>query len=165
MAFKQPDFSARRQQINQQVNAELLEYVDSAILSEAAVALEAAQDTIKTGQATHEDLMKIAEATSVANKVLLAATKMVTVAAVESGSPEDELARAVGVTKNTVQRWTVNEVEVPLPLGDVWWEPVARATGQEVESPEEDLAQSPTVSNDGAADTPLSESDSHSPNS
>lgn len=166
MTFEKPDFSARRQKINQQVNADLLEYVDTAILSEAAVALEAAQDTIKNGQAAHEDLIKIAEATSVAHRVLLAATKMVTVAAVESGSPEEELSTAAGVTKKTVQRWVATDIEVPLPLGEVWWEPVSSAPSQDTENgeaSEEEPTQPPAANTSDDVAAPLSEDPDPSP--
>lgn len=164
MATSQPNFAARLQQVNQQINAELLTYVDSEIFTEVANAINAAQDEIRSGNATTETLLKITEATAVAKELLESATKLTAVQAAQTGAPAREAAAAARVTKATINRWSESAENVEISTGNVWWKPTTN--DQEDKSSEDSAVDDAPASTDIApaegeqADNPqLSEED------
>ena len=144
MAFNQRDLTARLREANQQINAELLEFVAHDILDEVAAATEAANQEIHNSEATYETLLRITEATTVAGELLETARQFTAVQAVQTGSTLRDAAAAAGVSTNAINRWMAKDNEVATVPDNVWWPTAAQQRNADEETDAETDALSTT---------------------
>lgn len=141
MAFNQRDLTARLREASQQINAELLEFVARDILDEVAAATEAANQEIRSADATCETLLRITEVATIAGELLETARQFTAVQAVQTGSTLRDAAAAAGVSTNAINRWMAKDNEVASVPDNVWWTTAAqqRSTDEEADAETDDF--------------------------
>ncbi len=112
------DFAARRKASQEAITRDFLAFVDEVSLREATQALDAARNEANHGEPTAETLMRVAEATIAASRILDAAAKACAAQAVDAGNPLRDAARRLRVGTATISQSDDTVVSTP---DDAWW--------------------------------------------
>lgn len=142
MSFSHRDFSARLEEANQQINAELLDFLNTQLLTEVEAAVSAARDEAQSGQPTKDTLLRIAEAAATAKSLLESATKFTAVQASQTGASLRDAASSAGVSPSALTRWIAQDEDVELPPQGVWWTTAADMAADSEEPSGVDAADS-----------------------
>lgn len=113
------DFAARRRASQEAITADFLKFIDEESLREAAQALDAARHEANHGTPTADTLMRVAEATIAASRILDAAAKACAAQAVDAGNPLRDAARRLRVGNATITQGDDTVVSTP---NDAWWQ-------------------------------------------
>ena len=142
MSFSHRDFSARLEEANQQINAELLDFLNTQLLTEVEAAVSAARNEAQSGKPTKDTLLRIAEATATAKSLLESATKFTAVQASQTGASLRDAASSAGVSPSALTRWLDQDEDVELPPQGVWWTTAAAMAADSEEPSGVDAADS-----------------------
>lgn len=112
------DFAARRRASQEAITADFLKFIDEESLREAAQALDAARHEANHGTPTADTLMRVAEATIAASRILDAAAKACAAQAVDAGNPLRDAARRLRIGNATITQGDDTVVSTP---NDAWW--------------------------------------------
>lgn len=155
------DFAARRKASQEAITRDFLTFIDEESLAAAAQALNAAQEEAAHGAPTADTLMRVAEATIAAARILDAAAKACAAQAVDAGNPLRDAARRLRVGTATI---TQNDETVVTTPEDAWWIPeITYQPTEETEEADADTEVTPLQQDNQPAPAPSPEIGAETP--